>query len=74
MAENKEDDIGVIEKLAMISDAMEDLFPDGKIIGVFELGKKDYRKVQKHFRDVDRSHKKFKIDISGVEFVFTLDE
>ena len=74
MAEIKKSDIGVIEKLAVIADAMEDLFPDGKVIGVFELNKKEFKKVQKNFRDVDSSHTKFKIDISGVEFVFTLDE
>ena len=37
MAKTEEGDIGVIEKLAVIADAMEDLFSDGKIIGVFEL-------------------------------------
>jgi|TARA_R110000796_G_scaffold7622_1_gene25942 hypothetical protein len=74
MAKTEEGDIGVIEKLAVIADAMEDLFSDGKIIGVFELKKKEFKKVQKNFRDIDRSHTKFKIDISGIEFVFILDE
>ena len=64
MAKTEEGDIGVIEKLAVIADAMEDLFSDGKIIGVFELKKKEFKKVQKNFRDIDRSHTKFKIDIS----------
>lgn len=74
MAKIEKGDIGIIEKLAVIADAMEDLFSDGSIIGVFELNKKDFKKVQKNFRDIDRSHSKFKIDISGVEFVFILDE
>ncbi len=74
MAKTEKSDDGVIEKLAIISNAMEDLFPDGKFISVLELGKKDFKKVQKNFRDIDRSHKRFKIDISGVEFVFILDE
>lgn len=74
MAKIEKGDIGVIEKLAVIADAMEDLFSEGKIIGVFELKKKEFKKVQKNFREVDRSHTKFKIDISDVEFVFILDE
>ena len=41
---------------------------------VFELPKNEFKKVQNNFRDVDRMHKSFKIDISGVEFIFLLDE
>jgi len=74
MAKIEKSDIGVIEKLVVIADAMEELFTDGKIIGVFELKKKEFKKIQKNFREIDRSHTKFKIDISGVEFVFILDE
>ena len=49
MAKTEKSDDGVIEKLAIISNAMEDLFPDGKFISVLELGKKDFKKVQKNF-------------------------
>jgi hypothetical protein len=41
---------------------------------VFELKRKDFKKVQTNFRQMDHSHKQFKIDISGVEFIFLLDE
>jgi hypothetical protein len=39
-----------------------------------ELNYDDYKKVQKNFRDVDRDFKQFKIDMSGVEFMFLLKD
>jgi hypothetical protein len=74
MDENKKSVDGVIQKLAIISDAIESLFPDGKCMIAFELKEKDYKTVQKNFRDVDRNYKQFKIDISNTEFIFLLDE
>jgi hypothetical protein len=74
MEENKESVIGVMEKLAMITDATQSLFPNGKSVLVFELPENDFREVQKNFREIDRNYKKFKIDISGVEIIFILDE
>ena len=70
MEENYKSIDGVIDKLALVSDALESLFPDGKSAVVFQLNTEDFKKVQNNFRDVDRNHKKFKIDISGVEFIF----
>jgi hypothetical protein len=74
MAENKTSIDGVIEKLAIISEATDELFPDGRKVVVFELKLEDFKKVQYNFRQVDHGHKQFKIDISGVEFIFLLDE
>jgi hypothetical protein len=74
MAEDQKSIDGIIEKLALISDASSQLFPDGRIAMVFELNEPDFKKVQNNFRDVDRNHKQFKIDISGIEFIFLLDE
>ena len=74
MAEDQKSIDGIIEKLALISDASSQLFPDGRIAMVFELNEPDFKKVQNNFRDVDRNHKQFKIDLSGVEFMFLLDE
>lgn len=70
MEENYKSIDGVIEKLALISEAVESLFPDGKSAVVFQLNNDDFKKVQNNFREIDRTHKKFKIDISGVEFIF----
>ena len=74
MAENQKSVDGVIEKLAMISEAVDDLFPVGRKAVVFELKKEDFKKVQINFRQIDHNYKQFKIDISGVEFIFLLDE
>ena len=38
MEEDKKSTDGVLENLALITDAMQTLFPDGKMICVFELG------------------------------------
>lgn len=74
MAENKTSVDWIIEKLALLSDASESLFPNGKMVIVFELKENDFKKVQENFRQVDKTHKQFKIDISGTEFIFLLDE
>jgi hypothetical protein len=73
MEENQESVVGVMEKLAMITDATQSLFPNGKTALVFELPETDFKEVQKNFREIDRGYKKFKVDISGVEVIFILE-
>jgi hypothetical protein len=70
MEEDKKSVDGVLENLALITDAMQTLFPEGKMICVFELNDDDFKKVQNNFREIDRGYKKFSIDMSGVEHVF----
>jgi len=57
----------------MITDATQQIFPNGKSLIIFELEEKDYKRVQDHFRKIDNNHKKFVVDISGVEVVFILE-
>ena len=64
--------LGELEKLALLSDAINDLFPNYDRMMVFELDKPEYDKIMGHFREIDRHHKQFLIDISGVEFYFML--
>ena len=73
MAENKNTNFGELEKLALIADACQNVFI-GKATMIFELKKDEYTKVINHFREIDRHHKQFSIDISGTEFHFILDE
>ena len=73
MGENKKDDLGTLEKLALIAESVQTLF-SGKGTIVFELPKGEYTSVINHFREVDRHHKQFTIDISGTDFVFILNE
>ena len=69
MAENQDTPIGDLEKLALIAESIQSTFI-GKGTIVFELKKDEYEKVISHFREIDRHHKQFSIDISGIEHVF----
>ncbi len=73
MAENKDNNFGELEKLALIAESRQTIF-SGKATVVFELPKGEYTSVINHFREVDRHHKQFSIDISGTEFHFILTE
>jgi hypothetical protein len=70
MEENSKSIDGIVEKLALIVDATDELFPEGKMAVVFQLNESDFKRVQDNFREIDRGHKEFKIDISGTEFIF----
>ena len=50
MGENKKDDLGTLEKLALIADSVQTLF-SGKGTIIFELPKGEYTSVINHFRD-----------------------
>jgi hypothetical protein len=73
MEENKDNTLGTIAKLALIAESVQDLF-SGKGTIIFELPKGEYKSVINHFREIDRHHKQFSIDISGTEFHFILME
>jgi len=73
MAKAKDRDFGTVEKLALLADSMQKLFK-GKSMIVFELKEPEYRSVMENFKDIDQSHKKFTIDISGTDFIFILEE
>lgn len=73
MDENKDTPFGELEKLALIAESVQTIF-SGKATIVFELPKGEYTSVINHFREVDRHHKQFSIDISGTDFHFILTE
>jgi hypothetical protein len=73
MEENKNTPFGELEKLALIAESVQTIF-SGKVTIVFELPKGEYTSVINHFREVDRHHKQFSIDISGTDFHFILTE
>jgi len=74
MAENKKNTTDVIQELALVTDAIQTIFPSGKIICVYELNEEDFKKVQTNFRKIDHQYKKFSVDISGLEHVFIQEE
>ena len=73
MEKNKNNDIGPLEKLALIAESVQSIFK-GKGTIIFELKKDEYTPMISHFREIDRHHKQFSIDISGTEFHFVLEE
>jgi hypothetical protein len=73
MAENQNITFGELEKLALIAESCQTIF-SGKGTIVFELPIGEYTSVINHFREIDRHHKQFSIDISGTEFHFILKE
>lgn len=73
MEKTQNNDLGSLEKLALIAESCQTIF-SGKATIVFELPKGEYTSVINHFREVDRHHKQFAIDISGTEFIFILKE
>ena len=73
MEENKSTPFGELEKLALIAESVQTIF-SGKATIVFELPKGEYASVINHFREIDRHHKQFSIDISGTDFHFILTE
>jgi hypothetical protein len=73
MDKDKSVSIGELEKLALIAESVQTIF-SGKATIVFELPIGEYTSVINHFREVDRHHKQFSIDISGTEFHFVLTE
>ena len=73
MEKNSNNDLGTLEKLAIIAESVQTLF-EGKGTIIFELKQNEYKPVISHFREIDRHHKQFSIDISGTEFHFVLDE
>ena len=65
--------MGELEKLALIADSLQTMFV-GKSSVLLELNKDEYTKMINHFREIDRHHKQFTIDMSGTDFIFILDE
>lgn len=74
MGENQKSIDGVIEKLALVADGLQTLFPGGTMAVALELDYNNFKKVQNNFREIDRNFKQFKIDMSGVEFMFLLKD
>lgn len=69
MAKNKEVINGILEKLALVSEAVQDIFEDTKPTIIYELKDEDFKEIQDNFRDIDKKFNKFTIEISGVSFV-----
>jgi hypothetical protein len=69
MAKTKEGVNGLIEKFAELSDEISKIYPNGKSVVVFSLTDDDYFSTRAQVNDFT-SNDQFKIDISGIEFIF----
>ena len=74
MEENTKSSNGLMEKMALIADALQNTYPEGKSVVVFALNKTDFIESKKSLLVPDQDNKQFKIDISGTEFIFLPDE
>jgi len=74
LAKNQENNIGITTKLALLADAVENTFPNGKGVVVFELNSKEFETTQKELLIPSQEKSQFKIDMSGTEFIFLKDE
>ena len=74
MEENIKSSNGLMEKMALIADALQNTYPEGKSVVVFALNRTDFIESKKSLLVPDQDNKQFKIDISGTEFIFLPDE
>jgi hypothetical protein len=73
MAENQKS-VELLTKLAMITDAVQNTI-EGKASVIFEVNQQEYEKLYLQFENsLTEDNKQFKIDISGTDFIFLLDE
>lgn len=71
MEKDKDNDLGMMQKLALIADSLQQTF-SGKSMVVLELKEVEYKSMISHFREIDRHHEKFTVEISGTDFIFIL--
>jgi hypothetical protein len=62
---------GTLNSLAEVADTLQSLYR-GQITVILELDRFDYDKAIRGFDQVDLRNDKFKIDISGTEFIYIL--
>jgi len=67
--------MGELEKLAMISDALQQVLPHAKSTIIFEFKKEVFDSINKKLNTKGGGDdKKFKIDISDITFYFVSEE
>jgi hypothetical protein len=72
MDQNQKSVDGPLEKIAMIVDAIQNVYSNSQSAIVFELEENDFNSTKAYFRQIDPKSWRFKIDISGVEVIFML--
>lgn len=73
MEENKNGFEDVLTNLALIVDGVQTLFPKSKSVLIYELNQNDFNSVKSNFRNLKIDDYEIKIDISGSEIIFILE-
>jgi hypothetical protein len=73
MGTNKESVNELVEKLALITDSLDNIYPESKKIIVLEMNQNDFNNAKFQFNNHNLVDRQFRVEISGVEFVFILD-
>ena len=73
MAENKNSFEDSLTNLALIIDGVQKLFPRSKSVLIYELNQDDFNYVKFNFRNLKIDDTQIKIEISGTEIVFILE-
>ena len=63
MEQDQESSTGYLEKIAMITDAMDKIFPTAQSAMIFELDESDFKSIKSYFRQINKENGRFKIDI-----------
>jgi hypothetical protein len=71
MGKDKEN-FGDLNKLALVADGLQDLFPNGKTLIIVEVNSFEFDEIKK-LTNLNTVNGKIKIDISGVEILFLLE-
>jgi hypothetical protein len=69
MATNKEGVNGLISRFAQLADDLGNIYPNSKSVVVFSLNDDDFSNTKIQLNDFSKTEQ-FKIDISGIEFIF----
>lgn len=73
MAEDKNDFNTILENLALVVDGAQKVFPLSKSVLIYELNQQAFNYVKSNFKNVKIDETQIKIDISGTEIVFILE-
>ena len=73
MGENKNDFEDVLTNLALVTEAVQSLFPLSKSVLIYELKQRDFNYIRSNFKHIKYDENQIKIDISGTEIIFILE-
>lgn len=73
MGENKNDFNTILENLALVIDGAQQIFPTSKSVLIYELNQQTFNFVKSNFKNLKVDETQIKIEISGTEIIFILE-